>query len=675
MTATTPEPAELSPGKLPEIPTPPKRGAVTGLRKALLARTSDSTNERGLSEPAAEIIASAVADPAATRTYGLRHLSYMRVPGGTFTLIRDRLLVNRVITYPVNPRVLDSQRFPAAAPEGDTRRLFWPERDVVGNPDGHCELLLRGEDRLRVSGVLQDQAKRLRQQNKLDTIPQIGVLRPIIVMPMQVRTDSDGKEPVLALTSVEGSSRTAWSHFAQNLDPAAPLYGATADPAAAQAVARELADLAISPADTVADKDVQRVRTLLIPAEIIIGFTPDPDTGNPALDAVVDQLLGLTHIDPPKPWSGQATEAKIGEKILASLQDTGHIDADEHAWLAGMLSPDDAREKGLDPWAARRAARLLWLASRAPDDPISEAVAEGVRSASFQRRVRREAKGDSVAALALRAFNPDRVEDDRRVRAALPRAMRTPSFYVSGKAGNGRWTVTKRAPDELRDAALQELADGETGGATLELAALATWGLVANGRLSRGSAKSREGGDPRDPEQILSALMGSERGIRVLHRVAADDLAGMPPRQIDLDTFAPVPTADGSWVPLKERWLRDDVVPRPDAQPGPSPAQDEAATMTPLRRLELRLEAVDGHVARLPTLLGELEEITEEDGTAVIAQEGIEDPRADRWIQIFAAAIATVTNHKATRNNRYGSLAEPEDDESDLATESEAAAP
>src|SRR5207237_6522227 len=141
------------------------------LGKMLLSRIAGNPDERGLSEEAAEVIAAAVADPAETRKYGLRHLSYMRVPGGTFTLIRDRLLVNRVITYPVNPRVLDSQRFPAAAPAGDPQRLFWPERDVVGDPNNHCELLLRGATRSRVSGVLQDHAKRLRQQNKLDTIP------------------------------------------------------------------------------------------------------------------------------------------------------------------------------------------------------------------------------------------------------------------------------------------------------------------------------------------------------------------------------------------------------------------------------------------------------------------------------------------------------------------------
>lgn len=674
MTTATPEPAELSPGKLPEIPAPPKRGAVRQLQKALL--TAADADERGLSEAAAEAIAYAVADPAETRKYALKHLSYMKVPGGTFTLIRDRLLVNRVITYPVNPRVLDSQRFPAAAAEGDPRRLFWPEHDVVGDPDGYCELLLRGEDRSRVSGVLQDHGGRLRRQNKLDTIPELGVLRPIIVMPMTVRTDADEKDPVIALTSVEGSSRTAWSHFAQGIDPAAPLYGATADPLAAQAVARELAQVAVAPKDTVTPKDLQRVRTLLIPAEIIIGFNPEPESGNSRLEAVVDQLLGLTHIDPPKPWSGEAAEAKIGEKILASLHETGQIDADEHAWLAGMISPEEARVKGLDPWPARRAARLLWLASRDTKDPISKAVADGVRSASFQRRVKRQTKGDAVAALALRAFNPDQAEDDRGIRAAMPRAMRTPIFYVTGKAGNGRWTVTKRDPDELRDAALKEVREGEPGGATLELAALAMWALVTSGHLHRGTAKSSQRGDPRDPEQILEALMGSEQGVRVLHRAVADDLAGIPLRKIDLDTFAPESTVEGGWVPADEDWLRLTVVPRADAQqPEGSAAPDEAATMTPLRRFELRLEAVDGHFARIPTLLGEVEEVTEEDGTPVVKTEGIDDARAQQWVHALLDAMTRVRNHQDVYNKRYGSLAEPEEDDSDLPIDSETETP
>jgi len=112
------------------------------------------------------------------------------------------------------------------------------------------------------------------------------------------------------------------------------------------------------------------------------------------------------------------------------------------------------------------------------------------------------------------------------------------------------------------------------------------------------------------------------------------------------------------------------VVPRPDAKP-PSPAEDPAATMTPLKRLEQRLEAVDGHVARIPTLLGELDEVVEEDGTPVIEQEGIDDGRAQRWTQTFVSAMTVVSNHQGVHNNRYGSLAEPEEDDSDLPIDSE----
>jgi hypothetical protein len=154
--------------------------------------------------------------------------------------------------------------------------------------------------------------------------------------------------------------------------------------------------------------------------------------------------------------------------------------------------------------------------------------------------------------------------------------------------------------------------------------------------------------------------------------VAADDLAGIPLREIDPATFAPVPTVDGGWVPQSERWLRGTVVPRPDAQPDAGSGQDEAATMTPIRQLELRLESVDSHVARLPTLLSELEDIVEEDGTPVIAQEGVEDARADNWTQTLVATMTTVRNHRDVYNNRYGSLAEPEEDESDLQTDGEA---
>jgi hypothetical protein len=671
------DPAELAPGRLPIIPAPPKRGAVRSLQRALLARTPADGTERGLTDEAAQAIAYAVADPAETRNYSLKHVSYMRVPGGTLTLIRDQILVNRVITYPVNPRVLDTEAFPAAGDQtATTQRLFWPERDLSSDPDGHSGLLLRGGTRQRVSRVLQDHAKRLRHQNRLDTIATLGVLRPIIVMPMLVVTDEEDeptRRSATVLTSVEGSSRTAWSHLTQDLDPAAPLYGPTADPAAAQAVARQLSEVRTAPASAVTKKDLERARTLLIPAEIIIGFTPDEDDATPA--SVVDQLLGLTHIDPPRQWSDQATESKIGDKILAELHATGHITGDEQEWLAGMFTPDEAGQHGIDPWLARRAARLLWLVSRAPGDAVSRAVSQGIRNASFQRRVQRGSKATAAAALALRALSAAELDAQRPIRAALPRAMGMPAFFVSGQAGNGNWTVTKRSPDELRDTALQEIGDEKTGPATLELCALASWALISRGKLSRGTALGPDRkGDPRDPEQILAALMDSELGIRVMHRAILDDRAGGEPREIDIETFAPVPTADGSWRAMDEAWIRRAVVPRRDAdgdRDADAGSNTEQDTLTPQRRLDLALEQLDGQVRRLGTMLSELTQIREKGGEAIIAREGIDDDRGKVLVDSLVAAITTIHTHRATFQARYGSAAAEDDAEDSTSTDTE----
>jgi hypothetical protein len=657
---------DLSPGRLPNIPDPPKRGAVRALQRALVSRTStDDGSERGLTDDAAEAIALAVADPAETRRYALRHLSYVQVPGGTLTVMRDKLLVNRVITYPVNPRVLDDERFPVAAADTEGSHLFWPERDLVGDPEGHCGLLLRGQTRRRVSAVLQSHGRRLRIQNRrLDTIPKIGVLRPIMAMPMIVRADDEPDvEPRTVLTSVEGSSRTAWSHHAQGIDAVAPLYGATADPAAAQAVARHLAGVRSLDASSVTERDLEQARTLLIPAEIIIGFTPDRDDQQPNLTAIIDQLLGLTHIDPPAPWTEQATESKIGDKVLAELRANGHVSADEEAWLAGMLSRAEAQARGLDPWLARRSARLLWLLSRDSSGPIGRAVSEGVRRASVQRRVRRETKSNVGAALALRAVDSGR--SSRPVRAALPRAMRMQLFYEDVPDG-GTWAATTRSPDELLDLALLELRDGVAGAAALELCALATWPLVTSVNLARGSAKSRAEGDPRDPETILSGLLRTELGIRVLHRAAVDDLGGIKPREIDTNSYAPVPTADGTWRPMTERWLRWRVL-RPEGASDEATRRaeaDERETLTAQRRLDLALERLDGHVQRLVTILHELTEIEDDDHLRLIDREGIGDDLANRLTQALVDAMTVIRQHNMTFNNRYGSP-----DENDEETE------
>lgn len=660
MAANTLQPAAFG-NRLPTIPDPPKRGAVRSLQRALLARKLEP-GELGLSDEAAEAIAFAVADPAETRSLELRRPSYSRVPGGTFTVIRDRVLVNRVVTYPVNPRVLEAARFPIADGLQALDRLFWPEHDLTGVPDGQCGLLLRGGRRARVTSVLEDHAIRLRTQNKLESVPEIGVLRPIVVMAMTVSTDQESADPRTVLTSVEGSSRTAASHRAQDLRPADPLYGATADPAAAQQIARDISEVRLLPAAEVSARDQQRARTLLIPAEIVIGFTPD--AGSEGLLSAVDQLLGLTHIDPPAAWSAQAAESTVGEKVLAALENQSLLRAGEHPWLAGMATTEQAQKAGLDASKARRAARLLWLASRAPSSDIGQAVGEGIKRASQIRSARRESRANVAAALALRALDTASTTDHSGIRAAMPRAMRTPLFYETGKDHGGHWKLTGRSPDELRDAALVELEEGKPGPAALELAALAVWPLVIDVGLARGRARRAQGGDPRDPEQIIGGLANAPTGIRVLHRIVVDALAGARARAIDLSTFAPQPTADGEWTPATNRWLRTVVLPTEDTRDADEDEEEPASPpMTPGFRLEMKLSQLDRHVDGVGGVLDEAEAIVGDDGSPTIQREGIDDDRADGLIVKLNAAMFRITGHKTAYNATYGSLAEPDDDD------------
>jgi hypothetical protein len=660
MAATTREPAVFG-NRLPTIPDPPKRGAVRSLQRALLSRTLEP-GEIGLSVEAADAIAFAVADPAETRTMELRRPSYSRVPGGTFTVIRDRVLVNRVVTYPVNPRVLESARFPIAEGRQALDRLFWPEHDLTAVPDGHCALLLRGGRRARVASVLEEHANRLKEQNKLESVPEIGVLRPIVLMAMTVTADDESADPRTVLTSVEGSSRTAASHRAQGLRPADPLYGATADPSAAQQIARDLSEVRLLPAAEVSPRDQQRARTLLIPAEIVIGFTPDGSSEG--LLSAVDQLLGLTHIDPPAAWSAQAAESTVGEKVLSTLEDRSLLRAGEHAWLAGMATTEQAHDAGIDTSKARRAARLLWLASRAPASDVGQAVGDGIKRASQTRSARRESRANVAAALALRALDTAATTDHGGIRAAMPRAMRAPLFYETGKGHGGYWKLTGRSPDELRDAALMELEEGDPGPAALELAALAVWPLVIDAGLARGRARRPpKGGDPRDPEQIIGGLTHATTGVRVLHRIVSDALNGIHPRTIDLSTFAPQPTSDGEWTSATNRWLRNVVLPTDDTRADDENDDRDSPPLTPGYRLETKLSQLDGQVDGVGGVLDEAEAIVGDDGAPTIQREGIDDDRADSLLLKLNAAMFRITNHKTSYNATYGSLAEPDDED------------
>jgi hypothetical protein len=676
--ATKPaEGLELQPTRLPPIPDPPKRGAVRSLQRALLSHARAEGGALGLSEEAAEAIAYAVPDPAATRTYALKRPSYIRVPGGTFTVIRDEVFVPQLITYPLNPRVLESERFPAAEGEAAVGRLFWPETDLASDPNGACQLVLRAGTRLRASRVLQEHATRLRRRNPLESIAAVGVLRPIVVMPMTVRTDEEeGQSPRTVLTSVEGSSRTAWSHHYQELDAADALYGAVADPAVVHALARTLREVRDAPADEVTDRDVLRARTLLIQAEIVISFSPDEgSTGS--LPAAVDQLLGGTHIDPPLQWADKAIDETIGEKILATLHERDLIDVDEQAWLAGMLTPGEAESKGFSSWSAWRAAKLLWLMSRDPQSEVGKAVAAGVRRASFQRVARRELKATVVAALALRALDETSVDNHKPIRAALPRALRMAGFWATSRGVSGRWKVTERHPDELRDLALEELRDSGPGPATLELAALGGYALVTTGKLKRGTAKSRADGDPRDPETILAEMIQTPLGVRVLHRAAVDHLDGEEPRRFNQRGYRPQTTADGGWVRMSERWLRHELFPRQEPGEQNDAAAKDAAkknakgTVTPKRRFDLKLIQLDRHIATTGTVLDELEAIPDDDGKPIILREGIDEERVERLNQEMLNTVSRIHRHGDTFRARYGSAADTEDEPDDLETDEE----
>ncbi|MGH9130066.1 MAG: hypothetical protein ACRDY2_14185 [Acidimicrobiales bacterium] len=554
-------------GGLPPKPIvrPPSRA-----KSAARQRLAEALAERHFhDEASATAIARAVVDPTRTRL-ALNSPINERVPGGTLHLVHVDVWPAAVTPSPINPRAAGDRPFPAGTPSDPRRRHF--RRPLVSagcDAAGAPVLTLAVEDQDHLVEALQNSMDVLMStaDKLIADLPLQGVMRPITVVPLRI-THEDGEPDLTMATSPDGSSRTtiAWGHW--GLETAAEVYRSD-DRKLGQRIARVEA-LADKDASLLTDDERALLRLATMPAEVIVGYTPDTGSSTTFAQAV-EAWVAAIHIDPPRPWGTSADLDTKASTILTSFADQAGWSREYVDYMAGMLTPDEASQAGFRPDADARAVEIIAVMG---DDDNMRILNDGLRRlVGGGRRPRRAERLEPLVELALRPLRG----------TASPAEVSVARVILSNLRDMADWNRRGWHPSgldlpSLRSAAGTELAEaeaaredyegvGQVGPYVLELAFMAAFWLARHGGLRRQTHRG-EGYDDREPQHLLREMMTSTYGLDIFQQVIDDGRAGHAPRAIRQDRSIAT-NATGAEIQVSTEWLKEAFPLKRRTDPGP----------------------------------------------------------------------------------------------------------
>ncbi len=554
-------------GGLPPKPIvrPPSRAKSTARQRLAEALADRHFHD----EASAMAIARAVVDPTKTRL-ALNSPINERVPGGTLHLVHVDVWPAAVTPSPINPRAAGDRPFPAGTPSDPRRRHF--RRPLVSagcDADGAPVLTLAVEDQDHLVEALQNSMDVLMStaDKLIADLPLQGVMRPITVVPLRI-THEDGEPDLTVATSPDGSSRTtiAWGHW--GLETAAEVYRSD-DRKLGQRIARVEA-LADKDASLLTDDERALLRLATMPAEVIVGYTPDTGSSTTFTQAV-EAWVAAIHIDPPRPWGTSADLDTKASTILTSFADQAGWSPEYVDYMAGMLTPDEAAQAGFRPSADARAVEIIAVMG---DDDNMRILNDGLRRlVGGGRRPRRPERLEPLVELVLRPLRG----------TASPAEVSVARVVLSNLRDMTEWNRRGWRPSNLdlpslRSAAGSELAAaeaaredyegvGQVGPYVLELAFMATFWLARHGGLRRQTHRG-EGYDDREPQRLLREMMTSVYGLDIFQQVVEDGRAGRTPRAIRQDGSIAT-NATGAEIHVGTEWLKEAFPLKRRTEPGP----------------------------------------------------------------------------------------------------------
>jgi hypothetical protein len=424
--------------------------------------------------------------------------------------------------------------------------------DPHADPEQPCELALDVDTPDQLSERLRSSEAWLIRNNPMaDDIAIEGVLQPITVVGMRV-DHRNGAPSIHLVTAADGSSRTAAVHRILDADATELVYGATSSDRAFRqqvgAVLRRLRERGWASLD---NHDQNRVRALIMPARIIVGYRQELGRGI-GFDAAIRSLIGLMHIAPPKPYGPDVERDATADAVLDFLQRPyrgrpARITNDEAKWYAALITPGELDSAGIPLYEDVRAAditRVMLHGGRRTTLRINS----GIRSITSRSNISPDDRVAIAVELILRPWRTAHAADARLSLSAkrsafqraygMPEIPRQPDEPLLEGFSDSPYTL-----DDLRDQALREVADGHgrrkdklLGYAQVELATKAAYYMI----LAEPMALRREAGpsaralddiepaDQRSPSAVLTAMMATVQGVKQAHAIVKFGREGLP---------------------------------------------------------------------------------------------------------------------------------------------------
>ncbi|MEV8615649.1 hypothetical protein AB0383_48485 [Amycolatopsis sp. NPDC051373] len=557
---------------LPDLPDP----------KLIRLVRREARRHLGMSELGAEAMSSMWVNPEEILPQ-ISSPQRMRITGGELRYIKALVWMSRLVPDPANPRNASSHpyllamRAGAENEDGNKVKIEF-ERASAPRPMSPAELQADAASEADLISQLDDAMEKTRSANQL--YPPIGE-QGIMDAPFGIMTQfnfHDDSNPIVVPVVREGSSRT--SHALKHLGLTAEdvLFKMPGSPKAPRQLIDAVNAIVQAPAETVTADELAMARVATVEFILIVGF--DPDEGDsPDLGAAVKAKVAQEHINTKTHWRPSDRDSTMADDCLASALSAGVITLDEHRWLSGDMSREEAEELHYSNYLEDRFVRLTYLFAtserkihRAIRKPIAFVIARDTVRDGVQ--VRRTSKLPLAVEVTVREFR----FGDPSLKIPVDRLAKV---LVSGAniAGKQLSKPGQGDLDELEQAALAELDDregGDPGPAGIELALRALYyGAYHDAfRVQRNDQGANS--DRRPVNQVLQDMLSVKRGILQLVQIIEDGRKGERPAVVNDHGIVQFGT-DGQPAPLKNSDIRYKFFPKGVGGDGDDPDPFTAA--------------------------------------------------------------------------------------------------
>jgi len=597
----------------------------------------------GFTEEAARSIADTTVDPSAVRKFigepETPNFEIRRTPIGIVKGIPVEVYATRVMPDPRNPRTSPEKKHPFAVDPGtgDSSRRYPPVPDPrsVESP-GAPELLVAIESHDHLASAHSLAASYIAAHNDWeDSIRSQGVMEPIWLAATTYR-HADGSPDVIALTTVDGSSRLTAVHkilrdksadFLKLKSADVPYRGD--DDAKFRADLRRMTEWIES--DGLDDSRSAVLRNVVVPAFIIVGFESErPGT---TFHTAVKSLVALRHVDPPTPWGTGPEHESLADEVVDQLEVATLITSDEAKYLRGSLTREEAAKVNLSPDPAIRAARIIDVFLKR-DDAFKIAIRNAVTAQSTRKQSSPKLMKELAAVLINRGLDhsPREAEQKRKyLIKSIPAAAERRGY------GGAEWQATGRPHDQLMRESLEEVGLAQAAGkndpgpATVELAVRSILPLIANNALAgtRGFDRNADS-DERPPSSVIDAMRQTKRGVRQLGEVLLEYAEGKRAfRAIDASGNEVVGQDPSQPVRLSDGYLRGEY-PDPGKVPLPRASGDQ-----PRDIYNQRIHDLQTAIERLDVARNQVKEAREHDGTLLADRIGVDYRACKKWLDVI----------------------------------------